>query len=68
LLKDSYPETLRLAHILSRFSANEVLAMQRYVTKNFGLRITSQTDIRQVLFGPYGGSNNMRLNGNDASL
>lgn len=57
LLRDSYPETLRLAHILSRFSASEVLAMQRYVAENYGLRLNPELDVRQVLFGPYGGSN-----------
>ncbi len=56
LLKDNYPETLRLAHVLSRFSASEVLAMQRYVAENYGLRIGGGFDIRQALFGPYGGS------------
>ena len=68
MLRDSYPETLRLAHILSRFSASEVLAMQRYVSANYGLRIDSRLDVRQVLFGPYGGSNHMWSNGNVASL
>lgn len=55
LIIDSYPETLRLAHILSRFSAGEVIAMQRYVTKKCGLRIICRPNIRQILFGPYGG-------------
>lgn len=68
LLTDGYPETLRLAHILSRFSASEILAMQRYVSESYGLRIDSRSDVRQVLFGPYGGSNHARLNGYDANL
>ncbi|MFH0896534.1 MAG: DNA double-strand break repair nuclease NurA [Candidatus Bathyarchaeota archaeon] len=68
LLTDGYPETLRLAHILSRFSASEILAMQRYVSESYGLRIDSRSDVRQVLFGPYGGSNYARLNGYDANL
>ena len=68
LLADGYPETLRLAHILSRFSATDVLAMQRYVAANYGLKIEPVLDIRQALFGPYGGSGQMRLNGYDASL
>ncbi len=54
-INDSYPETLRLAHVLSRFSASEVLAMQRYVAENHGLRIISRFGVRQILFGPYGG-------------
>jgi hypothetical protein len=71
LLRDSYPETLRLAHVLSRFSASEVLAMQRYVKENYGLRVDPELDVRQVLFGPYGGSNTNfygRVNSHDASL
>ena len=55
LLDDGYPETLRLAHILSRFSASEVIAMQRYVATNYGLHISPEPNIRQALFGPYGG-------------
>lgn len=68
LLRDSYPETLRLAHVLSRFSATEVLAMQRYVAENYGLRVDAGLDVRQVLFGPYGGSSQMWVNGHDAGL
>ncbi len=56
LIVDNYPETLRLAHILSRFSAGEIIAMQRYVAENYGLRIVRRPDVRQILFGPYGGS------------
>ena len=63
LLRDNYPETLRLAHVLSRFSASEVLAMQRYVVENYGLKIDAELDVRQVLFGPYGGSGQMWGNG-----
>lgn len=55
LIVDSYPETLRLAHVLSRFSATEVIAMQRYVAENYDLKIIRRPDVRQILFGPYGG-------------
>jgi hypothetical protein len=68
LLRDNYPETLRLAHVLSRFSSNEVIAMQRYVTENYGLRLDTRPNVRQVLFGPYGGMNQRRSTGYDASL
>lgn len=68
LLKDSYPETLRLAHIISRFSASEVIAMQRYVAETYGLRIDPKFDVRKILFGPYCGSNSRWMNGYDASL
>jgi len=54
-INDSYPETLRIAHVLSRFSASEVLAMQRYVAENHGLRLVTRFGVRQILFGPYGG-------------
>ncbi len=56
LIINSYPESLRLAHILSRFSAGEVIAMQRYISLHHSLRIVPQPDVRQILFGPYGGA------------
>lgn len=49
-----YPETLRLAHILSTFTAAEVIALQRYVCKRCGLEILPRPSIRRLLFGPYG--------------
>jgi hypothetical protein len=56
---ESYPETLRLAHILCTFTANEVLAMQHFVTRRFGLQIINRPDMHRLLFGPYGkGENN----------
>jgi len=60
LVADSYPETLRIAHILSRFSASEVIGMQRFISENFGIKIVTRPNLRQILFGPYGGgaSNN----------
>jgi hypothetical protein len=61
LIVDSYPETLRLAHVLSRFSANEVLAMQRYVAENYGLKVIRRPNVRQILFGPYGGIASRRV-------
>jgi len=57
IVLENYPETLRLAHILSKFTANEVIAMQRFIAENYGLRIHSRPDVRQVLFGPFSGSN-----------
>lgn len=57
LITESYPETLKLAHIFSRFTANEVIAMQRYVSDNFGLRMIHRPNVRQVLFGPLAGLN-----------
>jgi hypothetical protein len=54
LLAESYPETLRLAHILCTFTANEVLAMQHFVTRRFGLQIINRPDMHRLLFGVFG--------------
>lgn len=50
----SYPETLRLAHIYSTFTANEVLGMQRCIIKEGDLKIVSRPNIRRILFGCFG--------------
>ncbi|MEM2099359.1 MAG: DNA double-strand break repair nuclease NurA [Candidatus Bathyarchaeia archaeon] len=50
----NYPETLRLAHILCTFTANEVLAMQHFVTHKHGIRIINRPDMHRLLFGPFG--------------
>jgi len=65
LIVENYPETLRLAHVLSRFSASEVIAMQRYVAENYSLKVVCRPSVRQVLFGPYGGFSSMRTDGAD---
>jgi len=54
IFSQSYPETLRLAHILCTFTANEVLAMQHFVTRKFGLHIVNRPDMHRLLFGAYG--------------
>ena len=54
LLIDGYPETLRLAHILSTFTANEIVGIQRYLNERFNFRIFDRLSIRKILFGPYG--------------
>ncbi len=53
-LSQSYPETLRLAHILCTFTANEVIAMQHFAVRKYGLRIMERPDMHRVLFGPFG--------------
>lgn len=53
-LQYGYPETLRLAHIFSTFTANEVLGIQRYLTRHYGLKIVQRQNLRKILFGPYG--------------
>jgi len=49
-----YPETLRLAHIFSTFTANEVIALQRFLALEHGLRIAHRFSVRKSLFGPFG--------------
>jgi hypothetical protein len=54
LLTQSYPETLRLAHILCTFTANEVLAMQHFISRRCGLQLINRPDMHRLLFGPFG--------------
>ena len=54
LYLQSYPETLRLAHILCTFTANEVLAMQHFITRKHGIQIVNRPDMHKLLFGPFG--------------
>lgn len=58
LISQSYPETLRLAHILCTFTANEVLAMQHFITRKCGLQIINRPDMHRLLFGPFGKGEN----------
>ena len=48
-----YPETLRLAHILSSFTSNEILGMRRYMSLNFRVEFKDEFDVRRILFGPF---------------
>ena len=54
LLSQSYPEALRLAHIFCTFTANEVIAMQRFIARRHRLRIVNRPDMHRLLFGPFG--------------
>jgi hypothetical protein len=54
LLIQSYPETLRLAHIYSTFTATEVIGIQRFIAHQYGLRIVTRPNVRRMLFGPFG--------------
>jgi len=54
LITDGYPETLRLAHIYSTFTANEVIGIQRFLSQAYGIKIVQRPNIRHLLFGPYG--------------
>jgi hypothetical protein len=53
-LSQSYPETLRLAHILCTFTANEVIAMQHFAVRKHGFQLVNRPDMHKVLFGPFG--------------
>ena len=52
--QQGYPETLRLAHILCTFTANEVLAMQHFIARRHGIQIVNRPDMHRLLFGPFG--------------
>lgn len=54
LTYQSYPESLRLAHIYSTFTASEVIGIQRCIAQRFRLRVMAQSNVRKMLFGPYG--------------
>jgi hypothetical protein len=54
LYTQSYPETLRLSHILCSFTANEVLAIKHFITRKHGIQIVNRPDMHKVLFGSYG--------------
>ncbi|HWY28356.1 MAG TPA: hypothetical protein VNW25_03755, partial [Candidatus Sulfotelmatobacter sp.] len=51
-----YPETLRIAHIFSTFTANEILAVQRFVASNHHVSLQARPNLRRSLFGPFGTS------------
>jgi hypothetical protein len=53
LLVQSYPETLRLAHIYSTFTATEVIGIQRFIAQQYGLKIITRPNVRRMLFGPF---------------
>jgi hypothetical protein len=54
LYMQGYPETLRLAHILCTFTANEVLAIKHFITRKHGIQIINRPDMHRLLFGPFG--------------
>ena len=51
-----YPESLRIAHIFSTFTSNEILAIQRFIAMNHGISLQSKPSLRRSLFGPFGTS------------
>jgi hypothetical protein len=54
IVDQGYPETLRMAHILSTFTATDALAMQAYAESEFGLEMVPKLALRHSLFGPFG--------------
>lgn len=56
VVEQGYPDTLRLAHILSSFTASEVIGIQGFLSKNFGLQMFPKVNLRKILFGPFGSS------------
>ena len=53
IMEQGYPETLRLAHILSSFTHNEILGIQRFLSCQYNIQISHKVNIRRSLFGPY---------------
>ncbi len=54
LYSQSYPETLRLSHILCTFTANETLAIKHFITRKHGIQLINRPDMHRLLFGPFG--------------
>jgi len=54
VVDQGYPETLRFAHILSTFTANDVLAMQAFSCARLGVQLIPKIALRRSLFGPFG--------------
>jgi hypothetical protein len=54
-LMQGYPETLRVAHILSMLTPIEVLAIERFLAENYGVKVRKPRSIRRMIFGPYSG-------------
>ncbi|MEM2602245.1 MAG: DNA double-strand break repair nuclease NurA [Candidatus Bathyarchaeia archaeon] len=50
-----YPECLKLAHILSSFTSNEVVGIQRFLSGFKGIQLIQRPNLRRILFGPFGG-------------
>ncbi len=54
IVDQGYPETLRIAHILSTFTATDVLAIQAFAAARFGIHLIPKAVLRRSLFGPFG--------------
>lgn len=60
IVDQGYPETLRMAHILSTFTAADVLAIQSLAVARFGVQLIPRLSLRRSLFGPFGTGWEMR--------
>jgi hypothetical protein len=60
IVDQGYPETLRVAHILSTFTAGDVLAIQSLAASRFGIQLLPKFALRRSLFGPFGTGWEMR--------
>ncbi len=49
-----YPEPLRLAHIHSKLTRDEVIACQRFIVEKYEMPIVSVPDIHRMLLAPFG--------------
>jgi hypothetical protein len=54
IVDQGYPETLRMAHILSTFTASDVLAIQTLAAVQFRVQLVPRIALRRSLFGPFG--------------
>ena len=54
IVDQGYPETLRMAHVLSTFTATDVLAMQAFAVTELGVQMVPKFALRHSLFGPFG--------------
>jgi hypothetical protein len=55
-LHENYPETLRLAHVLSKFSSVEIVGIHRFIGKTYGFKASPGPNIRRTIFGPLEGN------------
>jgi hypothetical protein len=54
LYAQSYPETLRLSHILCTFTPNEIIAIKHFISRKHGIQIVNRPDMHRLLFGRFG--------------
>jgi len=55
-LHENYPETLRLAHVLSKLSSMEIVGIHRFIGKKYGFKTSLSPNIRRTIFGPLEGN------------